>query len=203
LPEQEIPEELNQQPGESLEVWRDRLYHTYRLPTILAAISDLKLSYIELINPLLSRKIIQTVRTLPDKLRTNKTLFKRIVNSICPRVPYALYGANAMARDILKTESIVEYLKCNMDSYEARNVFSGGFLSLIKQNIRSSNSSAVSKRSMIQGVKDILPRYVKNRIWDSYKKPILDYNVLSFRTLIIFKMVNALRFQAGNDSNSI
>lgn len=50
---QEIPSELKRTPGESLETWRDRLYHCYRLPIVLSALSDIKLAYVEEANPLI------------------------------------------------------------------------------------------------------------------------------------------------------
>ena len=76
LAPQDVPAELLRGEGESLAAWRDRLYHVYRLPTVLAALSDIKFAYVEQINPLLARPILQRVRELPDRLRTNKTLFR-------------------------------------------------------------------------------------------------------------------------------
>ena len=61
---QELPQHLNQNKWETLNAWRDRLYHEYRLPTILSALSDLKFAYVEQINPLLSKIILQQVRQL-------------------------------------------------------------------------------------------------------------------------------------------
>ena len=88
FPSQELPQHLNQRKGETLNLWRDRLYHEYRLPTILSALSDLKFPYVEQINPLLSKVILQQVRQLPDHLRTDKALFRKIVNSISPKVDF-------------------------------------------------------------------------------------------------------------------
>ncbi len=54
LPPHTMPEELQRRSVESLEQWRDRLYHQYRIPTVLAALNDLKLHYVEVANPLLA-----------------------------------------------------------------------------------------------------------------------------------------------------
>src|SRR5690606_17840815 len=61
FPKQIIPEHLQQRSGEEIADWRDRLYHEYRLPIFLAALSDLKLSYVEVCNPLLFKGIIDQV----------------------------------------------------------------------------------------------------------------------------------------------
>lgn len=83
------PGALKRQANESLSLWRDRLYHCYRIPSVLAALTDLKLPYVEVANPLLSRRIIHIVRMLPDELRTDKRLFKDIVTAWSPPIPFA------------------------------------------------------------------------------------------------------------------
>ena len=52
IPEQEFPAWLNRKDDESLEAWRDRLYYKYEMPIAFAALNDLKLSFVEVINPL-------------------------------------------------------------------------------------------------------------------------------------------------------
>ncbi|WP_280565081.1 hypothetical protein, partial [Chromohalobacter sp. 48-RD10] len=76
---QEIPVELHKREGETLYAWRDRVHQEYRMPTVFAALSDIKFSYLEEINPLLSRSILGVVRSLPDDLREDKFLFKSVV----------------------------------------------------------------------------------------------------------------------------
>ena len=72
-----LPDGLQQGAGESLETWRDRLQQQFRVPFVLGALSDLKLPYVEIINPLLSDSIVDFIRQLPDALRTNKVLLRR------------------------------------------------------------------------------------------------------------------------------
>src|SRR5690606_14946583 len=86
--EQEIPSYLLKKDNETNEQWRDRLYHAYRLPIILGALNETKSAYIEIINPLLSKSIIEFVRTLPDTLRTNKYLFKKNVKKALDDIPF-------------------------------------------------------------------------------------------------------------------
>jgi hypothetical protein len=84
--DQALPAYLVQRDSESLESWRDRLYHQFRIPALLAALSDLKVPYVEITNPLLSRQLVTFVRTMPDHLRTSKGVFKASVLSLKPRV---------------------------------------------------------------------------------------------------------------------
>lgn len=77
---QELPQHLLRNSSETLAMWRDRLYHLFIVPVILSALSDLKLTYLEVVNPLLSRRILQCARELPDRLRSQKALFREVVH---------------------------------------------------------------------------------------------------------------------------
>lgn len=96
------PKSLQQKKKESIVRYYIRLYQEFHIPFILAALNDLKCSYVEIINPLLSRKIIEQVRKMPDYLRINKSLFKKIAYSISPKIEFTS-GARASIekKDIL------------------------------------------------------------------------------------------------------
>lgn len=93
LAEQPWPAELRRGSGETVPAWRDRLYHAFRIPVVLASLSDLKASYVELVNPFLARRVLEVVRMLPDGLRTEKRLFRRLVESLSPPIPFATRAA--------------------------------------------------------------------------------------------------------------
>src|SRR5688572_4332728 len=84
LPEQTIPERLRRGRKETLATWRDRLYQQFRVPSVLAGLTDLKAAYVEVGNPLLSRSVLDCVRALPDELRTGKCLWKEVVTAQLP-----------------------------------------------------------------------------------------------------------------------
>jgi hypothetical protein len=123
FPSQEMPQELEQKEGESLSAWRDRLYQQYRTPIFQAALADLKLSYVEQISPFQSKKILQHVRELPDHLRTEKLLFKKIIRSLSPKVSFASIDATASSHQILRQKQIVEFLKMNCLRMKQRKYF--------------------------------------------------------------------------------
>lgn len=192
---QTLPEQLHQQKGETLNVWRDRLYHEYRLPIILSALSDLKLSYMEQINPLLSRKILQTVRQLPDHLRTQKALFKKIVRSLGPKVDFATNVAEASAEDILKEKEMVNLLKKELTSNGAKKLFPAEFLDFILKSIKTKNQVSTAKStsfSVKSSISSITPGFIKKAI-RKVVLPNIDHNILAFRVLLIIKMNQILK----------
>ena len=85
LPDQRLPEALMRAPGETLAAWRDRLFRLSRIPTFLAALTDLKTAYVDVGNPLLARSVLDCVRALPDELRTDKRLWREFVGASCRR----------------------------------------------------------------------------------------------------------------------
>jgi hypothetical protein len=111
LPTQSVPELFGQQDGESFETWRDRLQQQYRIPYVLGALSDLKLPYVEIVNPLLASSVIALIRALPDELRTDKAMLKTIARSLGPNIPFAMDIATQAGDDVLKSPRVVELLR--------------------------------------------------------------------------------------------
>jgi len=195
---QEMPEYLLQIPGESLEGWRDRLYHQFRIPLVLGALSDLKLPYVEIVNPLLSRKIIYTVRSLPDHLRTGKTLYKKIVQSISPQINFAKHQAVADKGSILSKRRVFEFLKEELGSSYTNAILPKEFTKYITSN---ATNEGESERDDIKGgikdlIKPLLPKWVKAKIKSSIAKPKIDFNILVFRAFIICRMSTVLNNDA-------
>ena len=85
LAAQSLPPELMRRDAESLRTYRDRLSQMHSLPTSLAALSDVKTPYVEIVNPFLSRRIVKVVRSLPDHLREHRRALATFVRVVRPR----------------------------------------------------------------------------------------------------------------------
>lgn len=199
LPPQEMPMELRQRQGEALYEWRDRLHQEYRIPTVLASLSDIKYSYLEQINPLLSRPVLNAVRSFSGHLRTDKYMFKKIVESVSPDVPFADKVANATPRDILRKKECVDLVKKEVGSSYAINLLGDEFVEKIISGIKVGRDEP--KRKSMKGlVKSFLPLSIKNRLRDTVVRPTVDENVLAFRVFMIVKMHKMLSVDAGRVS---
>ena len=197
IPEQEVPSEMERRKGETLESWRDRLYHNYRIPTILAALSDLKLSYVEQLNPLLSGEILNKVRELPDNLRTEKKLFRKIVLALKPKMEFAKSGANAAPGDILSNPEFIVLLQKELSSDNARALFSRDFLDPVIEGLRRTDDkkSPKSGSSLFKSyLKKIMPAFVKDLILTNMSIS-LNNSILAFRIFIILKMYEVLEHE--------
>ena len=183
LATQGLPEYFTRIARETLATYRDRLYMQYRLPTVLSALSDLKLSYLEQVSPLLSRRTLQQVVQQPDSLRTNKALFKKIVASISPQVEFATSAAIASTQNILTEERMAHLIDEELSSENAKSVFPAKFLEAMLSGLgrKASQPARASKSALYlsRAKKAVLGRTV-------------DDNTLAFRAFIISRMKGIL-----------
>jgi asparagine synthetase B (glutamine-hydrolysing) len=189
IQEQKIPVCLNRKKEESLEQWRDRINHQYEMPVVFAALNDLKLPYVEVINPLLTRMVLSVVRTLPDKLRSNKTLFRKIVKRMEPGMKFAKKDATATPDNFLYNRRVIDEIYAELKSSQADRIlpveFKDCLLDYLKQNINHKSSVTHSFKSII---KKVIPPFLKNFLRSSIARVALDRNMLAFRAYMVSKM---------------
>jgi asparagine synthetase B (glutamine-hydrolysing) len=199
LPRQEFPAGLRRKKGETLSAWRDRLFHAYRVPTILAALSDIKASYVEIINPFQARSILERVRELPDELRTNKALWREIVRSITPDVPFASEGAIAERANLFKEKRVVDMVRKKLASEGAKRIFHAAFLDYALRCIAGQSGARKAKRkSWRDALKSLLPRPISTWLRDRVVKPSLDGHVLAFLAFVVVRMHELLSADCGH-----
>jgi hypothetical protein len=78
LTESDIPISLKRSSRESIEQWRDRLWLSFRTPVVTAALDEIKVAYVEIINPLLFRRIVDAIKLLPNKYRIIRKIFESL-----------------------------------------------------------------------------------------------------------------------------
>ncbi|PWD99004.1 hypothetical protein [Marinilabilia rubra] len=197
FPDQEIPESLKQRKNESLKQWQDRLYQGYHTPFILSSLGDLKLSYVEMANPLLSRKILSAVRTLPDYLRKDRALYKKIVNSRMPKIPIARHHAEAVISNSVRQKKVVDLIIKALNSNLASELFPEELLNQVLSKIKISDSKKHNEArpfSVPLILKRLLPLKIKNFLKDhASSRMFMDNNLMAFRMFIIIKMNELLQ----------
>ena len=144
-------------------------------------------------------------RCLPDHLRTDKSLFKRIVARIGPKVEIASAGADASPESILRQRGIVEVLRSEIDSERARSLVPSGLIRQVIQNLQISGGPATRHRHSFRSkFKELLPSFAKDFLRKNGVVPSLDSNVLAFRTYLISQMNAVLSADAHRaDGNSL
>lgn len=194
LEEQHLPTNLRRSESESLELWRDRIYHSFRIPTVLAALSDIKFSYVEQSNPLLYDNIINVVRSMPDNLREDKKLFRKIVDDISPDIEYAKFGANAGLTSIFSRDDVVNEITTSLMNEYPDEVLPKQLRLSIVSDVLSSRNKLACRNLILEKVKKIIPIKLKAliRSKELQKNYKVDPYILSFRAYILIKMYDLL-----------
>ena len=110
LAAQAWPERLHRQDGESQEEYCDRMSQQVYVPVVLGPLTSLKARYLEVVNPLLSRRVIGVARELPDDLRVWGRAVHRVAGAACPRIPYARNSSVPDTEAFLKRPDVLEVL---------------------------------------------------------------------------------------------
>lgn len=186
---QELPNTLVQREDESLETWRDRMQHQIRHPLVLAALNDLKSPYVEIINPLVSRKIIYQVRKLPVHLRTGKFLHRKIVRTMSPRIDLAKVSATGSSKNIFKSKQIIDFLREELSSNYVYSILPKEFINYIFDNVETvDNKNSKRKKTIKDKIKGKMPKKLKNILINTVLGQRIDFNALAFRAYIICSM---------------
>jgi hypothetical protein len=187
------PEHLHRHAGESLSTWRDRLTHEFRAPVIWAALNEIKSAYVEIMNPLLARRVIEVIATLPDPLRDGRSLYRQIVDNLSPPIPFAEHNAIENTANILTSPAVVDHLTEALDCAEAKALLSDELIALVLGNLRTTTTG---RRRLPKFVRQLLPerlRAYKNRLTRGRN---LDVNLLALRAYIVLAMDRRLKADA-------
>jgi hypothetical protein len=213
LPEHKLPGHLEQRDGEPILRWRDRLYYNYRTPFVMAALTDLKCAYVEVVNPFQSRSIVDYMRTVPDSLRLGRKPFMDVVNPLSPPIPYAERAAIDTSLDVFKSKPVVDMIIGELGSPRAAAIFPEKVLHFFRKNVQTLATEAPARPET--HAKYMIPSAVRKKLGqvtrrprgllrDRFKKPVLDLNAMAFRAFVISRMRGTLEedaraFSAGFD----
>lgn len=199
LADQTIPESLLRRPQETLATWRDRLYQQFRVPVLLAGLTDLKAGYVEVANPLLAGRVLDRVRTLPDSLRTGKRLWRELVDAMAPNVAFASRSAVLMLSEFLADAAMRRLMLAELESARCRDLLGPQlqrrFSAIIRTAPHEAAGSAAKPAAQLQraglsgGIRAAARRWVA-------LKPTLQPMELAFRAFIVCRMHTLLKADA-------
>ncbi|MBM7069231.1 hypothetical protein [Actibacterium sp. 188UL27-1] len=186
---QVLSQELGRQPDETLQTWRDRLMHHFRLSSVTAALADVKYPYLEQISPLLSEKILTVVRTLPDNARANKALFRQIVAEFDVDIPVASKGTGQSLRRLLRQPEFHTYLRQQLAQPYVETALGADLTKAILSEFRAGKGfgrllSLWGLQGMVYSALDLFSAQGRARL----RSPRLDGHILAFRAIVVAKM---------------
>ncbi|HUQ53927.1 MAG TPA: hypothetical protein VM692_16990 [Gammaproteobacteria bacterium] len=201
LPTQRLPDSLLRGSDETLATWRDRLYQQSRVPTFLAALTDLKTAYLEVGTPLLARSVLDCVRAMPDELRTRKRLWMELVSAQLPQVPFARRVAIPSVTDFLTDSRVLTLLLDELKSERAAELFAAPLRTRLCTGLatpRNNAQAAKRDRWRDSALARVLPAPLKAAVrnWRA-NRPSIEPLVLAFRALVAARMHGVLAADAA------
>ena len=198
LPEQHIPPGMTRRFGESLATWRDRLYQAFRLPVMLAALTDLKTAYVEVLNPLLYSSVLEHARALPDEQRTDKKLWRDCIRAWSPDVPFATQGAVASLQSFMDDPGMLDLTLAELGSDGAAAILGAAPLAALRSQLEARRVGPTPSAASAEGnLSSRLSHRLRRRASRHLQHRLdLDTRVLAFRALIASRMCALLREDA-------
>lgn len=187
---QRLPERCLRRPGESPETWRDRLYFESRFPTVLSALTETKAGYGDIVNPLLSTRVLRVAHSLPDVLRTNKALFQELVAKVGPDLPIARHNGASDVRGLMRRPEMQRLLRDSLGSETARACFGAPMIAWIEREL------AGADRFHVRALRR-LRRDVDTRLRGAPAPRDLHPGTIALRMLIVIATVDQLTADAA------
>lgn len=194
---QAIPDQLQRNYDESLPDWRDRLYLYYRLPTIIAALSDLKYAYLEQYTPFLSPTVLSTSASLPPDSRTDKRLFREIACELGPSVSYATRSATKSPGAILRDSEVVELVRCNLLGCGGVGMFGSRMVSDAVAQMVEAKTLGRLEYKVHSMVRNLVSSSMRRRFRVAVMAPKVSFNLIAFRMFLILEMNRRFRSVAS------
>jgi hypothetical protein len=191
--EQELPAHLAPLGGETPELYRDRLYHAFRIPTVLGALNEIKCAYVESCSPYLFRSMLHLARSLDDRLRTDKPVLKQVVRKLCPGIAIAQRVGTFVPRDLLRQPAVLGHV---LDQVGRAGSLSPELYELAHAVARRARWARVHRPVAL--ATDVLANIIRRRVYDprQMQRFNVDYGVAVFRVYIAVAMVAILREDA-------
>lgn len=194
-----LPPQLLRQRRESLATWRDRLYQQYRAPSILAALSAIKASYVETLNPFTHERVLAEVRGLPDRDRTDKRLFRRLAREHFDptHVPFA----TAESRPGFSLARVAELALLELRSKEAEECLSATLRHRLLEAAHQASARAQSatnqahRRRLVDAAR--LPLLARRILRNTILQEPLGVNKLLLRAVLMSRAIRLFRADAS------
>ena len=200
----EWPERLRRRPGERSQSYYDRLEQQYELPSVLAALNELKARYVEVVNPLLSRRLIHLVRSFPDEIRMYGRAYLDVVDRESGPIPHARFSSVQEVSTLLQNEDLLKTICVELTSPRMAGILDEeGIVRLLVAMASSADgdSDGALRSFATAGMKAAsltLPARVAARLTPPYEGPDdLPAVLLGLRATIAGKTVALLRGDAA------
>jgi hypothetical protein len=189
------PEHLAAGSEELLGDYGVRLEQQACIPIFMAGLNGPKGRYVEIVNPLLSRRIIASVRSLPPQLRDRAQAYTRIVAGLDRSIPFARFASTRSPSDFLASSEFLELAVRELTGQTMQRILPGDAPLHILAALATHTAGFVGPRERMRDLfKDAsvaLPYRLADRLRPGWKGPEpLSAVDLAFRAVLASRMVS-------------
>jgi hypothetical protein len=187
-----VPPRLRQRAGECAQDWYHRLMHGFRQPTIIAALNEIKSTYVEIANPLNIHSCVEVGRSIPSALRDNKKLFNSMADK---RIPFARDRATRPDNETISRFN--ELLADELHSTRTARNLSSRFGTHLANRLVAAKVVPSKPRKLRRIVGRMVPRELRIKL-----SPIDKRQVSVQRLALRVYVINAMLEQLGADARA-
>ncbi|MCH7396510.1 asparagine synthase-related protein [Belliella sp. DSM 107340] len=169
-----------------------RLARNFRKQYVNSALTDLKLAFVEIHNPLLNNKVVEYSEKIQSKILLDKKLTRHLINKYFPDIPFAR-KTSIGDMNVILSESFKGLICSYLNSVHERDWSRLGLNSVEISKILNdlnNNSNVVNPKSK-NWLKEYIPKNIK-KFFSKYKKEEVPKIRLLFRIFIIVKVYEKL-----------
>lgn len=186
---QEVPADFERGIKESVEAWRLRLFHKYRVPTALAALTETEAAWVDAVKPLQFRAICDLVLALPCRLRRDKTVLIDLVKRIGPPVAFGGARESDQMRDFLRSPEMSAWLADSLGRMRGSPALPPELVDGLISRLPSTGQEAPAKPSkairLRWWLQANIPTALKRRVKPFLPPMPTDNALLAFRACIV------------------
>lgn len=153
---------LARSPDESLAAWRDELYRSFRVPSVLAPLTETKANFVDVVCPLLAPDVVSLATSLRDNQRTDKRVFSELVKQLSPPVRFATRSSTPDRGFAARGD--VRAMLCQRLSDDPPSMFDANLVELLAHPQPASTGSRANQPLARRIAQTALPRRVVRRL---------------------------------------
>jgi len=153
---------LARSPDESLAAWRDELYRSFRVPSVLAPLTETKANFVDVVCPLLAPDVVSLATSLRDDQRTDKRVFSELVKQLSPPVRFATRSSTPDRGFAARGD--VRAMLCQRLSDDPPSMFDANLVELLAHPQPASTGSRANQPLARRIAQEALPHRVVRRL---------------------------------------
>lgn len=197
MPDQQFPVSFNRKESEMLFQWEIRLRQTFSIPYWLSGLNDMKTSFMDVYNPLLSRSIIEAILSCPKQ--ADKRFIKRLNKQNGPEIPYATQHSTPGLKQLFSERGFYSYLVDYFTGKDDQLIVHPGLVGFVLNGMAQPEGGSQIKslkKRLKNAFKFRLPNWLMNELTMRYRNNKLNYYSTAIRLYIILRMNEILQQDA-------